>query len=181
MTRTPLATAIMLMFVVAGCARQSVQAPPDVLVTQSTPAAPTPDIRREMPPNAPPDRLINVTEDLQTQLDALSKQARQQLPKVRQRFLKGLPTGEAMFIMTNVRNPEGKRENAFVQVLKWEKGQVAGAVASDMVYVTNIKRGDAITVPEANIVDWMISRADGSEEGNVVGKYMDAHGSALQK
>lgn len=42
-----------------------------------------------------------------------------------------------------------------------------------MLGVTGYKRGDPHDLPEAEIVDWLISRPDGSEEGNVVGKFLD--------
>ena len=33
--------------------------------------------------------------------------------------------------------------------------------------------GDPYTFPEGELVDWLITHPDGSEEGNVVGKFLD--------
>ena len=30
--------------------------------------------------------------------------------------------------------------------------------------------------PESELVDWLIAKPDGSEEGNVVGKFLDTYG-----
>ena len=35
------------------------------------------------------------------------------------------------------------------------------------------KAGDSYTLSERDIVDWVIVRPDGSEEGNVVGKFVE--------
>jgi hypothetical protein len=35
------------------------------------------------------------------------------------------------------------------------------------------KNGDPHTFSESEVIDWLISRADGTEEGNVVGKFLD--------
>jgi len=39
--------------------------------------------------------------------------------------------------------------------------------------VNGYRRGDAHEYPEEELIDWLISRPDGSEEGNVVGKFLD--------
>ena len=31
------------------------------------------------------------------------------------------------------------------------------------------------TLPDSEVVDWMFSKPDGSEEGNVVGKFLDTY------
>lgn len=42
-----------------------------------------------------------------------------------------------------------------------------------MNLVRQYRRGDHNELKEADLVDWLISKPDGSEEGNVVGKFLD--------
>jgi hypothetical protein len=39
--------------------------------------------------------------------------------------------------------------------------------------VDGYKRGDAYQFPESALTNWAIRKPDGSEEGNVVGKFLD--------
>ena len=45
--------------------------------------------------------------------------------------------------------------------------------ATELISLKKLHNGDPVTVKEAELVDWMIARPDGSEEGNVVGKFLD--------
>lgn len=35
------------------------------------------------------------------------------------------------------------------------------------------KKGDKLKVEEKDVLDWTISKPDGTEEGNVIGKFLD--------
>ena len=48
-----------------------------------------------------------------------------------------------------------------------------GRIDSDVRAVSGYKAGDSYTLPEKDLIDWVIVRPDGSEEGNVVGKFLD--------
>jgi hypothetical protein len=39
--------------------------------------------------------------------------------------------------------------------------------------VKGFKNTDPHSFPESELIDWLISRPDGTEEGNVVGKFLD--------
>jgi hypothetical protein len=65
------------------------------------------------------------------------------------------------------------KETVFISVGSIANGQVKEMIASDIMTVKGYKSGDAYTFAEAELVDWLISKADGSEEGNIVGKYLD--------
>jgi len=41
--------------------------------------------------------------------------------------------------------------------------------------VTGYKHGDTYSFPEADLLDWTISKPDGTEEGNFVGKFLDTY------
>jgi hypothetical protein len=124
--------------------------------------------------NAPADQPVSgrQTPAQEAEIARLSAEAMKKWPDAKKRFLKGLPPGEHMFVTTTLTSP-GKTESVFVAVTKIDKGQVSGTIASDILNVTGYKAGDAYKLAETAITDWMIAKPDGSEEGNLVGKYLD--------
>ncbi len=41
--------------------------------------------------------------------------------------------------------------------------------------VTGYKEGDEFRISKTELLDWTISKPDGSEEGNVVGKFLETY------
>jgi len=100
-------------------------------------------------------------------------QAMATYPNAKQRYLAGLPAGETFFVTTILRDRNRRFEQVFILVDRISAGTVAGRIWSDIGVVDGYKRRDPITFPESDVVDWLISKPDGSEEGNFVGKYLD--------
>jgi tetratricopeptide (TPR) repeat protein/uncharacterized protein YegJ (DUF2314 family) len=107
------------------------------------------------------------------------EEARKTLPIARERFSKGLPSKEWMSVTIRIYGPEtdpgavGAMEQVFVTVKSWDGQKIYGALASP-VHLPNHTQGEPITVDEKDVLDWTIVRADGSEEGNIVGKFMES-------
>jgi uncharacterized protein YegJ (DUF2314 family) len=78
-------------------------------------------------------------------------------------------------VTTNLYGPGGKYEQVFVKVTSWKKEEIKGLLASDVTIIPNHKGGETMTCREADVIDWMISKPDGSEEGNFVGKFLDTY------
>ena len=150
--------------------------PPPAVAQEGT----APRAAEEVPPapqladNAPRDRPVTGrhTPEQQRRIAELSAQAMTKYPDAKARFVRGLPAGEHMFVTTTLTSP-GRTESVFVAVAKIANGKVIGTIASDIMNVTGYKAGDRYELPETAITDWMIAKPDGSEEGNVVGKYLD--------
>jgi uncharacterized protein YegJ (DUF2314 family) len=87
--------------------------------------------------------------------------------------LKGLPTGQAFFVTTRITGPDGAFEQVFVRVRQWQGPQLSGEIANELGTVKTYQQGQLISFPESAVLDWTISRPDGTEEGNYVGKLID--------
>ena len=132
-------------------------------------------------PNAPADRPGTVRADSpdeafshwQTLTAPHSQEALATYPGARQRYLKGLPAGENFFVTIILRDPARRFEQVFILVGGIEGGAVTGRIASDILAVDGYRRGATLTFRETEVVDWLISKPDGSEEGNFVGKFLD--------
>jgi uncharacterized protein YegJ (DUF2314 family) len=125
-------------------------------------------------PNAPEDKPIRMdSEALKTAIVPYIKQGQATYAAAKKRFLAGLPTGQHFFVVTRLQDSSGNLEQVFIFVAMIEDGRVTGRINNDIVSVKGFKNGDPYTFPESDVVDWLITRPDGSEEGNVVGKFLN--------
>ena len=103
------------------------------------------------------------------------QKARETLPDAKKKYLKGLPKGEQFFVTIMLNDDQGNYEQVFVKVTRWRGETVKGLLSSDVTLVRNHKKGEKITCEAGEILDWLISKPDGSEEGNFVGKFLDTY------
>jgi uncharacterized protein YegJ (DUF2314 family) len=134
-------------------------------------------------PNAPADQPVRIAAQETEAAAALAafdrhiapavKQARATLPQAKRRFLRGLPTGQAFFVTTRITDPDGVFEQVFVRVRQWQGPRLSGEIANELGTVKTYQQGQLISFPESAVLDWTISRPDGTEEGNYVGKLIE--------
>lgn len=145
---------------------------------------PVPANDANLAPNAPADQPFSVISKENETAAALAafdrhiapavKTARATLPQAKRRFLQGLPVGQVFFVTTRISDSSGQIEQVFVRVKQWQGTQVSGLIASELGIVKSYQQNQLITFPESAVLDWTISRPDGTEEGNYVGKLIDA-------
>lgn len=128
--------------------------------------------------NAPTDKSYHVeSTEKQKQYEKMIapyvEQALKTLPEAKQRFLNGLNPGEAFFLVTRIYDKDGKFEQVFVRIKKWENENIKGLISNDLYTVKEYYNGQMIDFKEKDVLDWLISKPDGSEEGNYVGKFLD--------
>lgn len=102
-------------------------------------------------------------------------QARASYPEARQRFLNGLGRGESFFVVTHLSDAKGRREQVFIAVRSIEGSRISGAIWNQVHLVEGYRYRDPYSFDDSRLVDWMISKPDGSEEGNVVGRFLDTY------
>ena len=103
--------------------------------------------------------------------------ARATYPAAKKRFLAGLPPGHMFAVMVRLQTfdharKEVRQADVFVDVRAIKNGKIDGRVNSPMP-ISGYKRGELISFPESEIINWVIQKPDGSEEGNAVGKFLD--------
>jgi hypothetical protein len=134
----------------------------------------------QLTPNVPADQPARaITTDQAPRFDAAiapyTEQARKTYPYAKARYLAGLPSGQTFFVTTRLTDRQGHFEGVFIRVTKIADGKITGRIASEKLAVMGYQAGDDYTFPEVELVDWTISKPDGSEEGNVVGKFLDTY------
>jgi hypothetical protein len=124
--------------------------------------------------NAPKDCNAKTTsEDLASIVERFSSDALKTWPTAKQRFLAGLPAQHSLFVTLLLSEPDGTSEYLFVAVDEIVEDQIRGRVWNDVKNIRGLYFRAPIQIPEDAISDWLISKPDGSEDGNIVGKYMD--------
>lgn len=148
--------------------------------------APAPPVATAPPPAAEPPRVgSNASKDepvqastsaerakLEREIAPYIEQARKSYPGAKKRYLAGLPRGQRFSVVTKLHSP-GREEAVFVTVTGIKGDQVTGRIDSDVRGVVGYKAGDSYTLSERDIADWVIVGPDGSEEGNLIGKFLD--------
>jgi hypothetical protein len=117
-------------------------------------------------------RADGLREEIERAIAPYIEQARKSYPAAKKRYLAGLPSGHRFAVMTKLHSP-GREEAVFVTVAGIKGDQVTGRIDSDVRGVVGYKAGDSYTLSERDIIDWVIVRPDGSEEGNLIGKFLD--------
>jgi uncharacterized protein YegJ (DUF2314 family) len=130
-------------------------------------------------PNSPEDKPVSFTVDQhQRLLKAVAPYvdlANRTWPVAKSRFLEGLPAKHLLFVTVELRDMRGKHEITFVEVQKIENGVISGLIANEISIVTGFKAGQKYSISESDIWDWTISKPDGTEEGNLVGKFLETY------
>ena len=128
--------------------------------------------------NAPTDRPHNIKGEKQLDeyeklIEPYLRKAKETLPKAKMKFLKGLKKGESFFLTTRIYDKQGNFEQIFVRVTEWNDDEIQGTIANQLNAVKGFKYGQLIKFPESAILDWLITKPNGDEEGNFVGKFLD--------
>jgi hypothetical protein len=138
---------------------------------------PTPPIH--IAPEAPVDKPVAVKRDEKQQFEEAIRpyiaMAKKTYPEAKERFVKGLPPRQSFFMTTRLHDASGKMEQVFIAVREIKGGIVNGTIATDIQLVSGFKAGDTYSFPEIDLIDWTITKPDGSEEGNFVGKFLDTY------
>jgi hypothetical protein len=129
---------------------------------------------------APPDKPVSVTSDGQKRrLDAAVApyvaQARATYPQAKQRYLAGLPAQQSFFVTVELRDAAGHSEITFLAVDSLARDSIFGRIWNQINVVRGYRLRDRYAVAEPELLDWLITKPDGSEEGNVVGKFLDTY------
>jgi hypothetical protein len=130
-------------------------------------------------PSVPKDQPVQTNSEETQKLEAAIKpyieKARQTYPDARQRYLAGLPARHVFFVTARLYDKSGHFEQVFIEVREINSGTIKGLIASDVELVKGFKHGDSYSFRESELIDWTISKPDGTEEGNFVGKFLDTY------
>ena len=130
-------------------------------------------------PNAPKDQPQPIKSEELKKFDEAIKphveKARKTYSDARDRFLAGLPPKHVFYVTVRLVDPAGRWEQVFIEVKEIKDGLIKGLIANEIQTVSGYKHGDTYSLPESDLLDWTVSKPDGTEDGNFVGKFLDTY------
>jgi len=150
-----------------------------VLASGAVGLAQEPDRLPVLAPNAPADKpqLVKSAEQkaFEDAIKPYVEKARKTYPDAKERFLAGLPPKHFFFVTTRLNDSSGRWEQVFIAVKEIKEGTISGLIASEIQTVSGYKFGDKYSFTESDLLDWTVSKPDGTEDGNFVGKFLDTY------
>lgn len=101
-----------------------------------------------------------------TRLVRAIEQARASLPSFRRRLRDRAPADREFFVRASFGRKGETPEILWMKEVELSVGGFTGIVAESPFALNWLHRGDPQPVLDADVVDWAISHADGSREGN---------------
>jgi hypothetical protein len=134
----------------------------------------------QLAPNAPRDRPVETAQRcvwnaMERAMRPYIAQARASWPQARQRYLAGLPPRHSFFVTTLLIDESDRREQVFVAVESIRDGRITGKIWNRVDIVRGYRLGDRYSFAERELRDWLITKPDGTEEGNFVGKFLESY------
>jgi uncharacterized protein YegJ (DUF2314 family) len=103
------------------------------------------------------------------------KKARETLAEAKKKYLAGLPKNQIFYVTIKLYDSSKTYEQVFVRITSWKGESIQGILESNLSIVHNHSKGEKLNCHESEILDWTISKPDGTEEGNFVGKFLDTY------
>jgi hypothetical protein len=103
----------------------------------------------------------------------LTARAQATLPEAIRRFRAGLGPNHYFSVTVRLYDQVGREEQVFVAVERLEADTLVGRLDSEIGLLGEFRRAMLIYVLPDAALDWTIVRPDGSEEGNLIGKWVD--------
>lgn len=105
---------------------------------------------------------------------AASERARKKAFALRERFAKGPPHGQELLVKAPFSTPGDGNEWIWVEVVAWRGDTIDGVLTEDAFDIPNLKRGARVEVQAGQIFDYLLSKSDGTQEGNETGPLLQA-------
>ncbi len=115
----------------------------------------------------------DVSHTFENSIAARIQLAMRTLPDAKSRFIDGLPKGQSLYLTIRIAGNKGKIEQVFIKVTNWGNTTITGTLANKLCHATGYEVGQEIKFGEGDILDWTISKPDGSFEGNYIGKFVN--------
>jgi len=107
---------------------------------------------------------------LNNSMQAAIKKARRTYPKAKEKFLNGLASGQYFFVVTRLQDKNGAVEQVFISVSEIKNGKIHGYIYNKIQNVSGYEFRQRHTFPESKIIDWLITKPNGGQIGNYIGK-----------
>lgn len=123
------------------------------------------------------DATVSVEHDADIQ--AASKRAKAKVLAMRARYAKSPPAGEQLLVKAPFTS-DTATEWMWVEVVRWQGSLITGILDNDPQMVPRLKAGAHVEIHEDDILDYILTKRDGTREGNETGELLKARSARPQ-
>lgn len=99
------------------------------------------------------------------ELEEVARKARARLVELRERVERGMRPPEQLLLKAGFKTDDGNLEFMWFEVTSWQAGSWRGSLANEPHDVSTLRMGSPVSVPEAEVVDYVYMSPFGQREG----------------
>jgi len=123
------------------------------------------------------DQFAGMTPELQKFLAPYIEKAKATFPMAKKKYIAGdyIREKRVFGVQIDLTDKDGTKEMTFINVTWCSGKNFRGVINNQMYYVKEYHLGDTVSFTQDRILNWVVVDAEGNEEGNYVGKAIDAY------
>lgn len=127
------------------------------------------------------DKLFNMNTDMEKLIAPYIEKARATFPAVKKKYIAGDYVREKreLDVQIELTDKDGDREMVFVMVTQCLGNRFQGIVTNEIQLLKEFKKGDEVSFTQDQVKNWVVVDSLGNEEGNYVGKAIEAFDSGI--
>lgn len=127
------------------------------------------------------DQLFNMNTDMEKLIAPYIEKAKSTFPAVKKKYIAGDYVREKreLDVQIELTDKDGTKEMVFVYVTQCLGNRFQGIVTNDIQFLKEYKKGDEVSFTQDQVKNWVVVDSLGNEEGNFVGKAIEAFDSGI--
>ena len=127
------------------------------------------------------DQLFGMTPEMSKLIAPYIEKARATFPEVKKKYIAGDYVREKrqLDVQIELTDKNGDREMVFIVVTQCLGNRFQGIIVNDIQLLKEYKNGDTLSFSQDQVKNWVVVDSKGNEEGNFVGKAIEAFDSGI--
>ena len=127
------------------------------------------------------DQLFGMTPEMSKLIAPYIEKARATFPEVKKKYIAGdyVRENRQLDVQIELTDKNGNREMVFIVVTQCLGNRFQGVIVNDIQLLKEYKNGDTLSFSQDQVKNWVVVDSKGNEEGNFVGKAIEAFDSGI--
>lgn len=127
------------------------------------------------------DQLFGMTPEMSKLIAPYIEKARATFPEVKKKYIAGdyVRENRQLDVQIELTDKNGNREMVFIVVTQCLGNRFQGIIVNDIQLLKEYKNGDTLSFSQDQVKNWVVVDSKGNEEGNFVGKAIEAFDSGI--
>lgn len=127
------------------------------------------------------DQLFGMTPEMSKVIVPYIEKAKATFPEVKKKYIAGdyVRENRQLDVQIELTDKNGNREMVFIVVTQCLGNRFQGIIVNDIQLLKEYKNGDTLSFSQDQVKNWVVVDSKGNEEGNFVGKAIEAFDSGI--